>query len=228
MTYGWDFERYIAEVENGTDNGLQDYQQRELEFVLATPDLSERTVIDVGAGYGRVLPKIAPHAQKYIAVERDENELVELRRRAADQNNSMVIEGSGNYLAELVPAHKALLISLQNTLGPWVGNREEAIAQLAEVSQIGKGDVIVSLFCAEALTEWGLPMYASTSGLLGNYDADASDIGKGIFRTDMGYESRWFFETEREDIKSQLGGSVVRQLTDPKFEIFQVSHNPSA
>ncbi len=226
MAYKWTTERYIAEVENSSDSGLREYQELELDFVKATESISEATLIDVGAGYGRVLPKLAGMAEAYIAVEQDEDMLEELKKRVDSQPNARLIIGSGNELASLIPAEtsRPLLLSLQNTLGPWDGSRDIAIQQLAEVAKRGSGAVIISLFCQEALQNWGIAMYATASGLVGNYNAQASDIPRGMFRSDTGYESHWFTSDEREAIKQSMGGTLLREQVTPNFHIFQIGY----
>ncbi len=225
MAYTWDVEKYIEEAENGSDPGLQEYQQRELEFITrATDDFQPGVVIDVGAGYGRVLPPLMEHTDTLIAVEQDPNELIELQKRANQYPGASVINGSGNNLSELLPETlpNPLLLSLQNTLGPWDGSRDEAIDQLKAMGTRNAGSVIISLFCREAMEDWGIPMYATLQGLLGNYDAANSDIASGLFKTDTGYESHWFSKNEREAMKQQLDGKLVAEVEDHKFHLFQI------
>lgn len=60
VIYNWSVEKYISAVENTQNPILKEYEQTEIDYISSIPDLSKKTVIDVGAGYGRVLPHIAP------------------------------------------------------------------------------------------------------------------------------------------------------------------------
>ena len=58
--YHWSPQKYIELVENTNNPLLQEYQKVELEYVTSKIQSPEtKTFIDVGAGYGRVLPQIA-------------------------------------------------------------------------------------------------------------------------------------------------------------------------
>jgi SAM-dependent methyltransferase len=228
--FKWSTEQYIEEVENGSDPGLQEYQAAEIKFIkdnITKPE--EKTFIDVGAGYGRVVTQLAPIAKQVIAIDIDKQLLEELRRRANHFNNALVIEGSGDDLVKLInkDIEHPVLLSLQNTLGPWDGNRQIAIQQLRALAEQNKGELIVSLFCREAIQDWGIPMYATTEGLLGKYDPAKSDLATGIYRTSTNYESYWFSEEEREELKHQLGGHVSNEIRDHKYHIFHITYAES-
>lgn len=62
--YSWSVDKYIKFVENTQNPTLRDYEDKELDYILKISDLSSKTIIDVGAGYGRVLPYITPHFKK--------------------------------------------------------------------------------------------------------------------------------------------------------------------
>jgi tRNA G46 methylase TrmB len=58
--YHWSPEKYIELVEHTSNPLLREYQQVELEYVTSKiQSPGTKTFIDVGAGYGRVLPQIA-------------------------------------------------------------------------------------------------------------------------------------------------------------------------
>ena len=60
VTYHWSPQKYIELVEHTNNPFLREYQQVELEYVTSKIQSPKtKTFIDVGAGYGRVLPQIA-------------------------------------------------------------------------------------------------------------------------------------------------------------------------
>lgn len=225
--YRWSAQAYIDEVENGSDQGLQEYQAREIKFVKdSVKNPEEKTFIDIGAGYGRVIPHFVPIAGKVIAIEIDDDLVSTLRTVAGQHPNTEVIVESGDKLASIVDSSvlKSVILSLQNTLGPWDGIRDTAIEAMRQVAEPRHGEIIISLFCRESLVDWGIPMYATVNTLLGNYDPEKSDIGSGLFATDTGYTSHWFSKSEREAIKKQLGGTLVNEIENHKFHIFHLAY----
>ena len=61
VIYNWSVPEYIRLVENSQNPTIKEFEQVELDYLLnkiANPQ--NKTFIDVGAGYGRVLANIAP------------------------------------------------------------------------------------------------------------------------------------------------------------------------
>jgi len=59
--YDWSVEKYIALVEKGSHPIISSYERAELDYLRTqVKNPQDKTFIDVGAGYGRVLPHIAP------------------------------------------------------------------------------------------------------------------------------------------------------------------------
>lgn len=225
--FSWNTQNYIQEVENGSDLGLQEYQKQEIEYITTKiRNPNQKTFIDVGAGYGRILPYLAKIAKKVIAIELDENLHEELQKRASQFPNCIVLMKNGNDLSNLLPPdlENPVILSMQNTLGSWVGDRNLAITEMRKVAEPKHREIIVSLFCREAIKDWGIPMYATVERLLGRYDPSASDLENGIYKTDTGYESYWFSTEEREEIKKKLGGNIIGEILDHKFHIFHISY----
>jgi SAM-dependent methyltransferase len=225
----WNSRYYIDDVEHGSDPGLQEYQAAEIEYIthkISSP--AEKTFIDVGGGYGRILPHIAPIAKNVVVVELDNNLSTTLKERAQNFENCQVIVGDANELSELlsgIKLYKPVLLCLQNTLGPWVGDRNKVILEMKKVAEENQGEIIISLFCREAIENWGIPMYRSIARLLGNYDEEKSNLAKGIYKTDTGYESYWFSKEDRKRIKERLGGRLAGEAIDHKYHIIHTAYS---
>src|ERR1035438_6257403 len=101
--FNWNTQSYIEQVEKSQEPGLIEYQQDELDFIKnGVKDPGTKTFIDIGAGYGRVIPAVAALAKDVIAVEQDQDFLSELQRRATELGNVIVISGSADELDELL------------------------------------------------------------------------------------------------------------------------------
>jgi len=228
QTFAWNSQKYIDLVENGNEAGLQAYQKAEIDYLTAKViSPQNKTFIDVGAGYGRILPHLSKISRRVVAVEIDDNLEQTLEERATGLSNCEVVKGDADDLSELLASMEnpnPVVISMQNALGPWIGDRLKAIDEMRKVAEAGKGEVIISIFRREALKDWGLEMYASVNGLLGEYDPESSDLDNGIYKTTTGYESYWFSKEDRGAIKERLGGKIVGGMLEDNFEIIHVSY----
>lgn len=224
----WDADVYIREVENTPDVGFQEYQRAEMASLknnITSP--WTKTFIDVGAGYGRLIPHLAPIAKQVIGVELDENMAKMLCERTQQYSNVKAITGDANELSSLLKdteASNPIIILAQNSLGTWKGDRNKILDEMRKVAEQRGGEIVISLLRQEALQDWGLSFYATLEGLAGKYNPGESDLGKGIFRTDRGYESHWFSKEEIEVMKQRLGGTVVNEALDYKFHIFHIAY----
>ncbi len=228
-TFAWSPQKYIEVVENSTNPLLREYQRQEINYLISGIDSpNTKTFVDLGAGYGRVLNQLAKVAKSVVAVEIDSEMINELKKRAEKLENVKVIEGDANELLRLVgdiEIKKPVLLSLQNSIGPWVGDYKVMLAQMREFARQRQGEVIISLFCAEGLKEYGIEMYKSAEGLVGEIDFEASDFERGIFRSKSGYLSQWLRKDQRKEMKKLLGGEVVAEVkTHPAFYILHIKY----
>ncbi len=227
--FSWSAENYKKNVEETRNKGLREYIEKEIEFITTGIENPEtKTFIDVGAGYGRVLPHLANQARQVINVELDDRLFDELNRRCENYPNSIAVKGNANRLSEVLEGHditNPVLFSLQNTLGPWEGNRYQAIDEMRRVAESRNGEIIMSIFSREGLKDWGVSMYRNVANMIGEPDLENSDLDNGIYRTKTGYESHWFSKEEREAIKERLGGNVVGEVETPHFHIFHIKYS---
>lgn len=154
--------------------------------------------------------------------------LGELRKRAREFGNTQVVEGDGNQLPDLLKDEdvvKPVVLSLQNSLGPWIGDWRVALSAMRKVAQDGKGEAVVSVFCQEAFRDKAIEMYKSIAGLIGEPDFKKIDYERGVYATDRGYRTRWWTKAEIEEMRKILGGQIVAEVTDnPAFYILHVSY----
>ncbi|MCK9578148.1 rRNA adenine N-6-methyltransferase family protein [bacterium] len=215
MEYDWKTDEYIRLVENTNNPFLRDFIDKELDYLCSIDNLSEKAIVDVGSGYGRVVPILAPKAKSFYAVELDKNMLRELKKTVKDYKNCLVIECDAQELQsslKLVEIEKPIVMSLQNSLGTPYGDPYKIIDEVANFAKEKHGEVIISLFTQESLKDEGVSIYASLEGLVGKIDLEKTNFEKGDFITRTGYKSHWFSCGEREEIKNLIGGKTINEI----------------
>ena len=222
LIYDWSAEKYGRLV----PNQIKEFINAELNCLSAIKNLKRRTVIDVGAGYGRTLPNIAPKVKNLIAVEINQAMFDELERRSQQYKNVTAIQGDANELTSLlkgIDVTSPILICFQNSLGTWEGDSTKAMAEMRNYAQQRNGDVIISVFLQKALRTKGIDLYTSISDLTGLPDLHTTDFEKGVFRSETGYVSRWRTDQEIKSISELLGGKV-RKIEGPYFTILHAKY----
>lgn len=232
--HGWNPEAYIQAVELTDNKGLKEYMSEEKEFIMEElEDPKDKTFIDVGAGYGRILPHLAEQAGKVINIELDENQFNWLNRKCADYPNSNALRADANNLKEALKDQdmdNPVLLSFQNSLGTWAGDRNIALDSIRGVAKPRNGEIIISLFRRDALRGFGIGMYQriyeQSGGQMGvEPDIEKTDFENGIFRSKTGYESHWFSDEEIKAMKERLGGQLAGELKTLNFHIFHIKYS---
>jgi len=218
------YKKYVGETDFPM---LHEYEKAEISFIKETEDSKNKTFIDVGAGYGRVLPVLGKIAKNVIAIEIDDCMFKGLEKNLSKIPNLDVIKGDGNKLSELIskyPVSNPVLVCLQNSIGPWEGDYKICLEQMRRVAETKHGEVILSAFKQEAFSEFAISMYSSVEKVVGKPLIDQCNQEKGIFVSKTGYVSRWWTKEEREEMKQILGGSVIREISDKPYFIFHIKY----
>ena len=219
--------KYKNLVEKTHDPILGQYMQAELDFISKIENLGEKTLIDLGAGYGRVIPFLAPKAKKIIAIEINPDMVAALREVGQSFSNTVVIDGDITHLKELLKKttlQNPVLLLLQNTLGTIEGEWEKVIEEIRAVAETNAGGIVLSLFRQESLQSWGAKMYAGIKEMVGELDPNKTDYSQGEFISKTGYKSKWRSRQEIENIKTALGGQLIREIWTDHYWIGQISH----
>ncbi len=229
VVYNWSVPEYIRLVENTQNPTLKEFEQVELDYLLnkiANPQ--NKTFIDVGAGYGRVLPYIAaPITRNVIAVEINDNMFSELQKRARRHPNVIAIKGDANNLSNVLAGTdivSPIIACLQNSLGTWEGDYQKALSEMGKVAKEKKGEVIISAWRGERFKEYAMDVYSAISGVVGVPDPEQSDFKNGIFRSKTGYISKWWSPSQREEMIRIIGGRKVKEVLGSTFFILHVSY----
>ena len=231
LQYHWTPEKYIKLVEKTKDPILQEYMKTEIDYIIRNvQNAASKTFIDVGAGYGRVIPQLSKLARNIIAVEIDKKMVGELKKRVKKLSNVTVVEGDVNQLTRLLKGcsdiiKKPVLLSLQNTLGTAIGDPYKIVSEMKKVAIMKNGEIVLSLFCQESLKSWGIKMYAGIQSMVGKIDSQKTDFYRGIFMSKTGYKSKWWTAKERDDFKKKLNGKISTLSKIPYFYIIYSQYN---
>ena len=219
-------EKYIKLVENIDDSILQSHMKTEIDVISKVRDSNKKTFIDLGSGYGRILPDLVKIARNVISIEINPDMIRELKQRTKMHKNATVIEGDVQELSKLlekVDIENPVLLLIQNTLGGIEGDYKKVLSEMRTVAQKYKGEIIISLFRQESLKDWGIKMYSKVQEMVGDPDLQKIDFKKGIFISKTGYEAKWWNLTEIEEIKNYFGGEIVNEVLTPCFSIIHIS-----
>lgn len=222
MEYDWKTDEYVNLVEKTNNPFLRDFIDKELQFLCAIEKLDEKSLVDVGAGYGRVIPILSPMVNNFYAVELDKKMIEGLKKTVDNYINCSIVECDAQELRsglEGLDIKKPIVMSLQNSLGTPYGNPYKIIDEMVRYAKEKRGEIVVSFFTQESLQNCGVPIYTSLVGLVGEIDLTRTDFERGDFIAKSGYKSHWFTEKEREMIKELIGGMIISELKGNCFHI---------
>ena len=222
MTHNWDPKKYAELVEGNLDATFRKYMQDEIRAILNVENRHQRTFVDIGAGYGRILPYLES-AGKVIAVEMDADMFRELERRATMYGNAIAIQGDAKNLDELLQQQRLVnpvVMILQNTLGTVTGDWRNLLFQAVAVAKANRGDILLSIFCQEALADWGIDFYRSLEEMVGEIDNELTQTDAGIFVSKTGYVSKWWTAGEREELRKMIGGKMLQEIGTGAYKLF--------
>ena len=225
----WNPEEYKRLVEKTKDPHLREIMRREKSHIKeCVSGLKYRTVIEAGAGTGRLLSFLSRRAYEVVAVEINDKMVKELRKRAKPYTNVTVIHGDVIELDKLLDKHRIeprmpVVLSLLNTLGTAEGDPYEMINGMKRVSK-KEGEMIITLFCKYSLKDWGLKMYGKLENLVGKSDIPRCDFKNGIFKTKDSYSSKWWSIEEIADIFRRLEDLISIDWIYPYFYIIHADY----
>jgi SAM-dependent methyltransferase len=220
-------------VEESKDKNLQRYMAEEADAIacgIRSPET--KTFVDLGAGYGRVIPKVSRKARNVVAIELNPSMFAGLEARAKALPNVDAVFSDVMNLSEILSTRDVInpvIMLLQNTLAVigGVGNMNaqyELLTRMRDAAMKYKGEIVISLLKQEALEEMGVPMYRDFP-FAGEVDLEKSDFNQGIFTAKTtGYQSKWWKPEERESIRRILGGTIVKEYEEGNFYILHLSY----
>lgn len=217
--------KYVNFVENIKDAILQNHMKAEIKEIRNVKDSKNKTFIDLGAGYGRILHVLTEIARNVISIDINPDMLSELKRRTKKHENTEVIDGDITKLSILLQnkeVQRPVLLLLQNTLGTIEGDWKKVLFEMKKVAKERGGEIIISLFRQESLRSWGINLYSLISELVGEPDLEKTDVSKGLFVSKTGYTSKWWNKKEIENIKKYFGDKVINEIWTKEYYIIHI------
>lgn len=218
--------KYIELIENTEIEAVRKYMSDEIDFFLLTENLNHRCIIDLGAGYGRLVDYIASNVKNGLFVEINEKMFTELSKRVEKHNNSKAVLADITNHTSFYPASLSspLFLLLQNSLGTIEGSWVKVLEEINSSCEKYEGDLIISFLRSNLMTSVGVEVFVSLSNMVGNIDYQKSDLENGYLVTDTGYTAKWWSDDETVEIISLLGGRVVRSFITDLYMIHHISH----
>ncbi len=219
-------EKYKKFVEDKNDLVIQNHENDEIKLIRSISDLDRRTVVDLGAGYGRAVTNLYKYAKNIVAIEINPNMYEELQRRAKGYSNVSVIVGDVANLTTILSGkliNDPIFIILENTLGTIEGDYKTVLKEMKDNARYYNGDVILSLYRQKYLRSWGIKTYEYGKEMYGEPDLKKTDFEIGLFVSKTGYTSKWWTDEEIKELKSFFGGKLLQEIKKEQYWIFHSS-----
>ena len=228
LIYSWSIQDYIKFVEKSSHPLIRNYEQAELDYLLDNiKSPKNKTFVDIGAGYGRVLPALTKIARSVIGVEINDEMFQELQKRTAKFSNAVAVKGDANKLSNILTGCdlvNPVLVCLQNSIGTWEGDYKKAIEEMGKVAEEKHGEVIISAWRGELFKDYATKIYSAIS-FVGEPDLERTNFDKGIYVSKSGYKVYWWSPEQRKEILSMLGGKKVNEALGTPFFILHAAYN---
>jgi SAM-dependent methyltransferase len=206
---------------------MQNFMSDEAYYMRTVPEGESKTFVDLGSGYGRVLPLLSQVARDVLAVEINPAMFEGLEEEAAKHSNVTAVQGDFLKLPDILPPElkRPVFLILQNSLGTIeFGDSQDALDVVAGEARKRQGELILGLFRQQALQEWGLKeVYGKKErvDVIGHVDLEKTDFENGLFVTDQGYTSKWWTDEDLDRIRSL--GHVFRGATFNEYALLHLT-----
>jgi SAM-dependent methyltransferase len=220
-------EKYKELVEEIDDEKLQAYMQAEQEFIAATPNAKQKTFVDLGAGHGRVEPVLSSVAGNVVAIEINPDMFRGLQANAAALPNVEAVQGDILELPKLLSERQVVnpvFLILQNSLGTIEGDYREVLRAVSDQAKERQGEFILSFLRQQALKGWGEQMYGKLEDMVGKVDEEATDFEAGEFRTNTGYTSKWWRDSDIIEVLNIVDGTVAAESQTDYFRLLRINY----
>ena len=213
----FDPQKYEKLIENSTDKILQSHMAAEKESINKIFKYSNATTaVDLGSGYGRLIPHLAFLFHRVIAVELDLKMSSELQKRFDNADDIHIVQDNMiRYLNNSPHEESCLYLIAQNTLGTIDGSKTDVLDAIGRKLINKKSHAVISLFKSSALPTWGSKFYndiAEMSGPFGNIDTENS-----VYKSQSGYISHWFTDDEINSMERNLKRAVYEKVESTEW-----------
>ncbi len=217
--------QYIELVERLQDPVLDRYMKDEFDFIREVIKQKKYHVIDLGAGYGRVISRIIKHTESITAIEIDDDmfDALEINQKHIENVKCLKedITNLSSYL-KLSDSYTNLFLLCQNTLGVIEGDYKNLLKGLRELGENGKTEVIISVFNKNALKKYGVLLYEKLKEMVGEIDLNESKLNEGVFTSQTGYVSKWWSNEEMKQVISLMNAEIISEKETDEYTIYHL------
>ena len=210
-----------------TDSVMLAHEKDEIDVIRGIRKVYLRDMVDVGAGYGRIIPYVIPISKRLFCIDIDKNMYLSLRDKTCKYTNLFAIKGDITKLSKVmnkIVLEKPILLLLQNTLGTIKGEWIDVLTEMKKIAKLNNGEIIISLYRQQALEKWGLMTYEHGIEMNGEPDLERTDLNRGLFISKTGYLSKWWTDKDIEYIKKYLGGKVVNEKSAFEYSVIHIAY----
>jgi SAM-dependent methyltransferase len=221
--------KYLRLVEHLNDPVLQQYMKDEIVFINNALEKTSYDVIDLGAGYGRIIPWIAKKANRITAIELNEEMYAALVANQKEHDNVVCLKNDATEIARYLTLRTSasnLFLLCQNTLGVIEGNYRKMFGEIKEMSKTHRVEIIISIFNKEALRDYGTSLYGKLKEMVGTIDPEKTNHETGEFISRTGYYTKWWSEDEIDQVQKMLGASIVNTLIKREYSLYHLHVHP--
>lgn len=209
---------YMLTVEFSSNESIQNCMKTEFNIIHNVSNASEKNVIDVGAGYGRLMPFLSASFKKVHGIEIEEKMFRFLNVRNKQFINCVSYHHDFFNSYELIKKTEDIInvfILAQNTIGTMNKSLDKVTDYLIKLLK-PNDELIITFFKAETLENIGLNLYISLSSMLGNPDFNKTSFSSGEYYSDTGYYSKWMSSEEINLFIERINARLI-EIKDGSF-----------
>lgn len=220
-------EKYIKLVENTNNPLLKQFMEDEKQFVLNINDLQSKTIIDLGAGHGRAINFIKNNFFSYYGIEINEEMYSYLKSNESQYSGVKTINGDITCLRKILEEYEinfdnVLFLLLQNTIGTIEGETQHLLNELRHIMSNNNSELVISFFKSNKLPTLGFEMFCELEEMVGIADKQLCDFSNGIFRSQLGYEAKWWNSIEIKSVLNQIGVKTFSKIDREAYCIYHL------
>jgi len=226
----YDPDLYIDLIENSNSQLLINFMEDEKKIISGIKNRSRKNVIDLGAGYGRALSFLKNNYSYYYGIEINESMYNYLNKETQKYKNTQAIHADFSDLNDIITKNKinpnnTVFLLIQNTIGTIEGHHLNILDELKNILCNNSSELIISFFKSTKLSSLGLEMFSGIEAMVGRFDYKSSDLKNGIFKTNTGYEAKWWSNHEINNIIQSFGLNNCKKIYREAYCIFHLNNN---
>lgn len=182
-------------------------------------------VVDLGAGYGRLLNLCIEIYPEYIGIELNKEMFLGLQETYVDNERTTLINSDITKLSNSLEMNgisksNSLYLMAQNTLGTIEGDFQKMLQDLSLVLNEENTYLVLSVFKRDGLISKGIEMFNSMEEMVGKRVSTEIDIENGLFVSNTGYSAKWWNAEELGSIFEVLNADIKMYKDFPFYSFY--------